>query len=99
MFRSEKYNLEFNETITKKFLETVSAFANNFLKKYVSNTSRIESESFLQKSESRYSRQRLGVSVSYRIGELKASVKKAARSINNDDVKGGEGGGDGGSAT
>ena len=28
MFRSEKYNLEFNETITKKFLETVSAFAN-----------------------------------------------------------------------
>jgi hypothetical protein len=32
---------------------------------------------------------RYGFSVSYRIGELKASVKKAARTINNDDVKGG----------
>ena len=37
-----------------------------------------------------------GVSVSYRIGELKASVKKAARSISNDDVKGGGGGGNAG---
>jgi hypothetical protein len=37
-------------------------------------------------------RQRFGISVSYRIGELKASVKKAARSISNDDVKGGGGG-------
>jgi hypothetical protein len=31
------------------------------------------------------------MSISYRIGELKASVKKAARSISNDDVKGGGG--------
>ncbi|WP_262351999.1 hypothetical protein [Bacteroides bouchesdurhonensis] len=31
-------------------------------------------------------------SISYRIGELKASVKKASWSINNDDVK--EGGGE-----
>ena len=36
-------------------------------------------------------RQRFGVSVSYRIGELKASVKKAARTISNDDVKSGGG--------
>lgn len=38
------------------------------------------------------------MSISYRIGELKASVKKAARSISNDDVKGGGGtqGGGGG---
>lgn len=38
------------------------------------------------------------MSISYRIGELKASVKKAARSISNDDVKGGgstQGGGGG----
>lgn len=89
------YGLSVNKSFIKKRL-TVSAFANNFLKKYLSYTSRIESESFLQRSESRYSRQSLGVSVSYRIGELKASVKKAARSINNDDVKGGEGGGEGG---
>ena len=35
------------------------------------------------------------MSISYRIGELKASVKKAARTIENDDVKGGDGGGGG----
>ena len=48
-------------------------------------------------SWNKYTRQRFGVSVSYRIGELKASVKKAARTISNDDVKssGGEGGGGG----
>lgn len=32
---------------------------------------------------------RYGVSVSFRIGKLTASVKKAARTITNDDVKGG----------
>ena len=43
------------------------------------------------------SRQGFGISVSYRIGELKASVKKAARTISNDDVKsGGSGSGGGG---
>lgn len=51
---------------------------------------------FWQENTYRYSRQRFGLSVSYRIGELQASVKKAARSIENDDVKGGEGGGQGG---
>ena len=33
--------------------------------------------------------QRFSLNVSYRIGELKASVRKAERSISNDDVKGG----------
>lgn len=45
-------------------------------------------ENFLSKSSSRYQSRSFGISLSYRIGELKASVKKAARSINNDDVKG-----------
>ena len=39
---------------------------------------------------------RFGVSISYRIGELKATVKKAARTISNDDVKSGESGGSSG---
>ena len=53
-------------------------------------------ENFLSKSSSRYQSRSFGISLSYRIGELKASVKKA-RSINNDDVKGGGGqGGQGG---
>ena len=38
------------------------------------------------------------LSISYRIGELSASVKKAERSISNDDVKGGGSGGSSGSS-
>ena len=55
----------------------------------------VNGDNFWQESSYRYSRQRFGMSISYRIGELKASVKKAARTIENDDVKGGDGGGGG----
>ena len=51
----------------------------------------LEGTGFMQENWSKYSRQRFGISISYRIGELKASVKKAARSISNDDVKSAEG--------
>lgn len=64
---------------------------------YLRNTEAItttEGVNFLSKSSSKWPSRSFGVSISYRIGELKASVKKAARSINNDDVKGG--GGEGG---
>ena len=81
--------------VNKSFFDkrlTLSAFASNFFKKYMDNTNTLEGVGFTQESWSKYSRQRFGISVSYRIGELKASVKKAARSISNDDVKGGGGG-------
>ena len=86
------YGLSVNKSFLNKRL-TLSAFASNFFKKYTSPTSSIEGVGFTQDSWNRYTRQRFGVSVSYRIGELKASVKKAARTISNDDVKGGGGGG------
>lgn len=90
------YGLSVNKSFLNKRL-TLSAFASNFFKKYTSPTSSIEGVGFTQDSWNRYTRQRFGVSVSYHIGELKASVKKAARTISNDDVKsgGGEGGGGG----
>ena len=90
------YGLSVNKSFLNKRL-TLSAFASNFFKKYTSPTSSIEGVGFTQDSWNRYTRQRFGVSVSYRIGELKTSVKKAARTISNDDVKsgGGEGGGGG----
>ena len=90
------YGLSVNKSFLNKRL-TLSAFASNFFKKYMSPTSSLEGIGFTQDSWNRYTRQRFGVSVSYRIGELKASVKKAARTISNDDVKssGGEGGGGG----
>ena len=89
------YGLSVNKSFLNKRL-TLSAFASNFFKKYTSPTSSIEGVGFTQDSWNRYTRQRVGVSVSYRIGELKASVKKAARTISNDDVKGGGGEGGGG---
>ena len=82
------YGLSVNKSFLDKRL-TLSAFASNF--------STTEGSGFIRESNYKYSRQRFGISVSYRIGELKASVKKAARTISNDDVKsGGSGSGGGG---
>lgn len=89
------YGLSVNKSFLKKRL-TLTAFASNFFKKYMDQTTTLEDANFVQESWNKYSRQRFGFSVSYRIGELKASVKKAARSISNDDVKSGGGGGEGG---
>ena len=68
---------------------TVSVFASNMFNKYSSFKSKTSGEGFSSTANYRFSRMRYGCSVSYRIGELKASVKKVARSMNNDDVKGG----------
>ena len=75
---------------------TLSAYANNFFKKYNRFSSHIEGSGFISDSWNEYPQMRFGFSISYRVGELKASVKKAARTITNDDVKSGEGGGGGG---
>lgn len=83
--------------VTKQFLKqrlTLSAFANNFFRKYNVYNNDMSSTGFTQHSWSKYNQQRFGISVSFRIGELKASVKKAERTISNDDVK--EGGQQGG---
>lgn len=85
--------------VNKSFLDkrlTVTAFTGNIFTKYTKFKSTIETEMFKTTSENEWSNQRFGISVSYRIGDLKAQVKKAARSIDNDDVKGGGGGGEGG---
>jgi outer membrane cobalamin receptor len=82
------YNLALNRSFINKRL-TISAFASNFLKKYRKQTSETLDVAFSMKSSNYYPAQRFGVSISYRIGELKASVKKAVRTITNDDEKGG----------
>lgn len=82
------YGLSVNKSFLDKRL-TLSAFASNFFKKYMDQSSTTEGNGFIRESNYKYSRQRFGISVSYRIGELKASVKKAARTISNDDVKSG----------
>ena len=44
---------------------------------------------FISENRNRMQLMRYGVSVNFRIGELKAGVKKAERTINNDDTKSG----------
>ena len=84
------YSLGVNRSFIKDRF-TVSAYVSNIFEKYRSYNNTTMGENFLSKSSSRYQSRSFGISLSYRIGELKASVKKAARSINNDDVKGGGG--------
>ena len=88
------YGLNVTKQLLKKRL-TLSVYANNFFKKYMDYDDTTSSTSFTQRSWSRYVQQRFGLSVSFRIGELKASVRKAERTISNDDVKSGgqQGGG------
>ena len=86
------YSLNLNKSFMNRRL-SLSAFASNFFQKYNKFKSHIEGQGFIQDSWNKYPQMRFGLSVSYRIGELKASVKKAARTITNDDVKSGGGSG------
>ena len=89
------YSLSVNRSFLKDRL-TVSVYGSNLFSKYINFNNTTFGDNFYSTSKSRYPNRSFGMSISYRIGELKASVKKAARSISNDDVKGGGGGTQGG---
>lgn len=82
------YYVGVNRDFLKKRIN-IGLNASNFFDKYRKFNNEIIGSNFISKSHSRYPSCYYGVSVSYRIGNLKASVKKAAKSIRNDDVKGG----------
>lgn len=82
------YGVSIQKSWLKKRLN-LTLSASDFLKKYITYNSTMEDNFFRADSWSKYVQQRFSLSISYRIGELKASVKKAERSISNDDVKGG----------
>lgn len=87
------YGLNVNKAFLNKRL-TLSAFCNYPFTKHMNHNNVVRGDMFTQRSEYQYVARRFGVSVSYRIGELRAQVKKASRAASNDDVKsGGEGGG------
>ena len=89
------YSLSVQKSLLKKRLN-ISLSATDFLKKYKKYNSTMEDSFFHADMWSKSVQQRFGISVSYRIGELRASVKKAERTITNDDVKGGDSNGNGG---
>lgn len=84
------YTFNVSKSMLKKRL-TLSAYASNFLKKYRRSENTLSDLNFISETWNRYVQQRFGVSVNWRFGELKASVRKVSRTIVNDDVKGGGG--------
>ena len=58
------YGLSVNKSFLNKRL-TLSAFASNFFKKYMDQSSTTEGAGFIRESSYKYSRQRFGISVSY----------------------------------
>ncbi len=92
------YMLGLNRSFLKEGRLTVSANATSLFSQYMKYDNTVEGPNFTQKMSAKYPARSFNLSISYRIGKLQASVKKAARSISNDDVKGGgsSGGGEGG---
>lgn len=89
------YSLGVNKQFLKDRL-TLSINTSNIFQEYRSFTSTVNTSKLYSRSKNKYPGRYFGFNISYRIGELKAAVKKTARSIQNDDVKsGGEGGGSG----
>ncbi|MDD3038330.1 TonB-dependent receptor [Bacteroides sp.] len=81
------YSFGINRSFLKEERLTLNVYCSNIFEKYRHFDNHTEGINFISKSSSKYPSRYFGFSLSYRIGELKASVKKAARTINNDDVK------------
>lgn len=86
------YNLNVQKSFLKDRLN-FNLYASNFLDAKRHYKSTVTGANFITHSDSSYNPWRVGINVSWRIGELSSGVKKAARSISNDDVKSAEGGG------
>lgn len=80
------YTLSLNKSFLKEDRLTIGAYATNIFEKYVGFGNNSRTPNFAQSTKTYFPMRSFGISVSYRIGELKAQVKKAARSIVNDDV-------------
>jgi outer membrane receptor protein involved in Fe transport len=89
------YGLGLNQKLFKDKV-TLNASVSNPLSKYRTWSNTIDTPELYQRSESRYVMRTARLSLSYRFGKSQVQVKKAAKGISNDDVKGGGGSGGGG---
>lgn len=74
--------------LSQKFFKqtfTVSVYANNPFKRYMSSTSTRSDEYFNSVYSYRYEMRQFSLNLGYRFGKMNAQVKKTRRSINNDD--------------
>ena len=84
------YSLALRKSMLKKKL-TLSVFANNFLQKDRHYKNTITASNFIYNSDYYQSAPNFGINLSLRLGELTSGVKKAQKTIENDDVKSGGG--------
>ena len=87
----------YNLTLSRSFLKDdrlhVAANVGNFLPRHRSYSQRSEGDGFVSTQTQRQDQLTFGLSVSWRFGKLQTSVKKARRSIQNDDVAKSQGSG------
>lgn len=79
----------YGASVSKSFLGeklTLALRGQNFLQRYTRTTDKQIYPDFHLKQKMRYYDNIVGITVSYRFGELKESVRKASRSIANDDL-------------
>lgn len=90
--RYQWYNFSLNKSFMDKRLTLTAYIINPFGKRYFCYRSETVADNFRTTASSSWCQLYYGVSVRFRIGKLKASVKHTERSVENDDVK--QGGGD-----
>lgn len=90
--RYQWYNFSLSKSFMDKRLTLTAYIINPFGKRYFCYRSETVANNFRTTAGSSWCQLYYGVSVRFRIGKLKASVKHTERSVENDDVK--QGGGD-----
>ncbi len=93
--RYQWYNFSLSKSFMDKRLTLTAYIINPFGKRYFCYRSETVADNFRTTASSSWCQLYYGVSVRFRIGKLKAQVKRAERSVENDDVKQGGGGGKG----
>ena len=88
------YSLSLSRSFLRDDALTVSLHASNFIGRYTTYRSSTQTDQFRAYSESRRDGLRLSLGIRFKLGQLKASVKKVDRGIQNDDVKQGSSSGE-----
>lgn len=94
--RYQWYNFSLNKSFMDKRLTLTAYIINPFGKRYFCYRSETVADNFRTTASSSWCQLYYGVSVRFRIGKLKASVKHTERTVENNDVKQGGGGNQGG---
>jgi outer membrane receptor protein involved in Fe transport len=80
------YGFSLNRSFLKNKRLTVSLHTSNIFQKYRISESKTLTSTFFSRNKSKYQQSYYGLNVSWRFGELRASVKKTAKTISGEDI-------------